>query len=120
MFGRSKKGHISDLVSYAGFYLGADIEAEGDIRTDEDVYIDGQFKGSIATHGAVELGKNSNIAGSITARSVVVEGKGKLDIEAVESIAVAGCADFKGNAKAKQINVETGATIEAQLSTSKN
>ena len=120
MFGRSKKGHISELVSYAGVYLGPDVESNGDIRTDEDVFIDGSFKGSIATPGAVELGNNSNVTGSITARSIAIEGKCKMDIEAAESIIISGCADFSGSANAKQISIETGAAINAKLSTGKN
>ena len=120
MFSRSKKGHISELVSYAGFYLGPDVEAEGDIITEEDVYIDGVFKGSIATPGAVELGKNSNITGSLSARSVTLEGKGKISIKAVESLAISGCAEFNGTAIAKQISIETGAAIDAKLNTGKN
>lgn len=120
MFGRSQKGHISDLVSYAGVFLGPDIEADGDIRTDEDVYIDCKFKGSIATPGAVELGKNSEVTGSVSARSVAIDGKGKIDVEAVESVIIAGCADFTGSASAKQISVETGAVLKAKLTTGKN
>lgn len=119
MFGKSKKGHISDLVSYAGYYFGADIEAEGDIKTDEDVYIDGKFKGTIDTPGAVELGKNSVVNGSVSARSIVIEGSAKLDSRASESIIIAGCAEFRGNARARQINVEAGADIDAKLVTGK-
>lgn len=120
MFKRSKKGHISELVSYAGFYLGPDVEADGDIITEEDVYIDGKFKGSIATPGAVELGKNSTVTGSVSARSVAIEGKGKINIEASESIVIAGCAEFSGSATAKQINIETGAALDAKLTTGRN
>lgn len=120
MFGRSKKGHISDLVSYAGFYLGPNVEGEGDIRTDADVYIDGKFKGTIDTPGAIELGKNSIVTGSIKARSVVIEGKTKATVEAAESIQIAGCAEFSGSAQAKQVNVEPGAGIDAKLTTGLN
>lgn len=120
MFGRTKKGHISDLVSYAGFYLGASVEGEGDIRTDADVYIDGKFKGTIETPGAIELGNNSMVTGSVKARSVVIDGKAKVSAEAIDSIQITGCAEFSGNANAKQINVETGAVINAKLTTNVN
>ena len=60
------------------------------------------------------------VTGSVKARSVVIDGKAKVSAEAIDSIQITGCAEFSGNANAKQINVETGAVINAKLTTNVN
>lgn len=115
MFSKSRKGHISELVSYAGFFIGADIEAEGDITTDEDIFIDGRFKGTITTPSAVELGQNSHINGAINARSINIDGYADIQAKITEKTTVTGCANLRGNIEASQINIETGARINAKL-----
>jgi cytoskeletal protein CcmA (bactofilin family) len=117
MFGINSKGHISELVGYAGFYLGPEVIANGTIKTEEDVYIDGKFKGSIETQGAVELGKNSIISGSVAGRSIIVDGQVKADLKAVENIQVAGCGQLGGTAEARNINIDSGAILSAKIKT---
>ena len=115
MFGRLKKGHSSDLVGYAGFMIGAGIDAVGDIKTDEDVYIDGNFKGSIVTIGVVELDKNSTFTGTISSRATNIEGRAKADILASDNIYISGCGQLSGSAKSKNISVDSGALLDAKL-----
>lgn len=117
MIGANRKGYISELVGYAGFYVGPEVVANGNIKTDEDVFVDGEFKGSIDTQGAVELGKNSVVTGSVKGRSVIVDGKVKADIVADEKIQVAGCGQLNGSAEARNINIDSGALINAKLKT---
>ncbi len=115
MFFRSKKDHLSELVGYAGFFLGPDLQAEGSVEGDDDVFIDCQFKGDINTPGALEIGKNANFEGTIKARSVIVEGNVKATIDAVDEISVASCAEITGQLKALRIGIENGAAVQAKL-----
>lgn len=112
---RSKKDNLSDLVGYAGFFLGPQIHAEGTIKSDDDIFIDGQFKGDVKTPGAVEIGKNAQLHGSIEARSVILEGDINATVDAAEEINVVSCAQVKGQLSALRIAVETGAVVEAKL-----
>ncbi len=115
MFAKSQKGHISELVAYSGFYIGPEIQANGQINTDEDVYIDGRFTGEISTEGVVELGKNASFKGTIKARSVILEGQAKAVISATESIVISGCGQLIGSAQSKNISVDSGALLKADL-----
>jgi cytoskeletal protein CcmA (bactofilin family) len=117
MINLTKKGHISELVSYSGVFIGSEVTAKGSIKTEEDVFIDGKYTGSLETMGAVELGKNSNFSGLIKARSVVVEGISKSDIEAEDSIHIEGCAQISGSVNSKNINIESGAIVKIKAST---
>lgn len=115
LFFRSKKDNLSDLVGYAGFFLGPQIQAEGIIKSDDDIFIDGQFQGDIKTPGAVEIGKNAQLRGTISARSVILEGDINATVEAVEEINIASCAQVKGQLTGSRIAMETGATVEAKM-----
>lgn len=119
-FFRSKKDNLSDLVGYAGFFLGPQIQAEGTIKSDDDIFIDGQFKGEVKTPGAVEIGKNAQLKGSIEARSVILEGDINATVEANDDINVVSCAQVKGQLSALRITVETGAAIEAKLTSGRS
>lgn len=120
MFSRFKKTHLSDLVKLSGVFIGPGIEAEGDIKTEEDVFIDAKFKGNISSNGVIELGKNSSFVGGLQARSLIMEGLAKANANAVDSISFAGCSEFSGNAQSRNIIVEKGAVINAKLITEKN
>jgi len=117
MINLSKKGHISELVGYSGIFLGSEIEALGSIKTEEDVFIDGEFKGSIETVGAVEIGKNSSLTGSITARSIIIEGFAKADLLATDSIHIAGCGKVQGSIDSKNISIDPGAVLKIKAAT---
>ena len=120
MFGKFKKTHLSELVKLSGVYIGPGIEAEGEIKTEEDVFVDAKFKGNISSNGVIELGKNSSFLGGLEARSLIVEGFAKSDAKSMDSILFVGCCEFTGNAQSRNITVEKGAVINAKLVTEKN
>lgn len=120
MFGKFKKTHLSELVKLSGVYIGPGIEAEGDIKTEEDVFVDAKFKGDISSNGVIEMGKNSSFLGRLEARSLIIEGFAKADAKSSDSIIFAGCSEFSGNAQSINITVEKGAVINAKLTTEKN
>lgn len=117
MLSAEKKGHITDLIGYSGIFIGPEVLANGKINTEEDVYIDGDYKGEIVSSGAIELGKNSLFHGKIKARSVVIEGRVKADILADDSIHISGCGHLYGTVEAKNVSVDPGAMINAKVKT---
>lgn len=120
MFGRFKKTQLSELVKLSGVYIGPGIIAEGEIKTEDDVFIDSHFKGQIESDGVVEIGKNSNFSGSIKGRSVLIEGITRSEVNASELISFASCAEFRGSATSREVIVPKGALIDAKITTEKN
>lgn len=120
MIDKTKKGHISDLVGFSGFYIGTEVIATGDIKSEEDIFIDGSYKGTVKTAGAVEIGKNANVIGSIEARSITIEGQVKGAIIALDDITVAGCGELTGSAEGKNINIDLGALVKARITSGRN
>ena len=117
MLNLSKKGHISELVSYSGIYIGSEIVASGDIKSEEDIYIDGKYKGTIETTGAVEIGKNAMFTGTILSRSAIIEGFVKANVVGSDTIHIAGCGQLQGNAKSKNISIDPGAILNLKAIT---
>lgn len=119
MFSKIRKNQLSELVKLSGLFLGPGLEVEGEITTEDDVFVDSKFKGQITSEGAVELGKNCHFAGGLKGRTIIMEGIIKANAEADDSIVVAASAEFDGIAEAKTIVVEKGAAINAKLNSSK-
>ncbi|MEI6741682.1 MAG: polymer-forming cytoskeletal protein [bacterium] len=120
MIEHANKGHISDLVGFSGFYIGAEVSAIGDIKSEEDVFVDGSYKGSIKTTGAVEIGKNAKITGSIEARSAIIEGQLKGSVLALDNVYIAGCGELSGSAEGKSVSIDSGALVKARIDSGKN
>lgn len=114
-----KKPDLSELVKTSGIFIGHEIETEGDIKTEYDVYIDSKFKGQVISEGAVEIGKSSKFTGNVEARTIIVEGICKANLAAHDSLLIAGCSEFNGTASAKSIIIEKGAELNAKLNTEK-
>ena len=117
MLNLNKKGHISELVGYSGTYIGSEVTAKGDIESEEDIFIDGNYQGVIITTGTIEIGKNANLNGSISARSAVLEGIMKADVMADDSLHVSGCCQIQGKIVSKNISIDPGAIINIRAST---
>ena len=105
MLNLNKKGHISELVGYSGTYIGSEVTAKGN------------YQGVIITTGTIEIGKNANLNGSISARSAVLEGIIKADVTADDSLHVSGCCQIQGKIVSKNISIDPGAIINIRAST---
>mgnify|MGYP003351847673 FL=1 len=119
IFDKFRKTHLSELVKLSGVYIGPGIIAEGDIKTEDDVFIDAKFKGSIVSEGVIEIGKNSNFSGNLEARSILIEGIAKANLKATDLISIESCAEFSGSASSHEVSVSKGALVNSKLTTQK-
>jgi cytoskeletal protein CcmA (bactofilin family) len=119
MFLKLKKTQLSDLVKISGVYIGPGITAEGEIKTEDDVFIDAKFKGAVKSEGVIEIGKNSNFSGSLEGRTVLVEGIAKATILASGFVSVSSCAELNGSIDASETSVAKGALVNAKITTQK-
>jgi cytoskeletal protein CcmA (bactofilin family) len=97
--------------------LGPQVQAKGDVQTDDDIFVDCSFEGKLTTPGALEIGKNAAFKGTVAARSVIVEGEVNAQIKADEEISVANCASVKGSLEALRVSADHGAALDAKIKT---
>lgn len=101
--------------SFAEYYIGADVKANGSFNTDQDIYIDGIFGGTIKTTGLIELAKNSTVKADISARTAIIEGHYIGDAKISDELRITSCATVKGNVESQNIIVDKGAILQAKI-----
>lgn len=115
MFSKLNRNQLSELVKMSGVYIGAGVEAQGEITTEDDIFIDSKFKGQISSEGAVDIGKNCRFSGNISARTIIIEGIVQSNAVANDTLLILNSAEFTGTAEARSLTVEKGAAINAKL-----
>ncbi len=83
----------------------------GDVKTKNDIRIDGNIKGKIITSGRLVVGNTAKIEGNIDCVNVDVLGEIVGDIEASGTVLLKTPAKVTGNIVAAVISVEPGAAF---------
>lgn len=80
----------------------------GDIKTKNDIRVDGIIKGKIVTSGRLVVGNTAKIEGNIDCANVDVMGVVLGDIQASGMVALKSPAKMIGNISSAQISIEPG------------
>lgn len=103
-----------DYRHNAGVYLSSLSNSQGTFRIQEDVVLDGEFRGDIITTGFCEISENAQVIGDIEARTITVYGNIEGSCRGKDSIDVKKSAKVKGHLIAPSISIESGAHIDAR------
>jgi len=82
---------------------------KGDIRTHEELLIDGEVEGSVESHSVLTVGANGKVRANIKAREVIVFGKVQGNVEVTEKIAIREQGSLVGDIKTAGISIDDGA-----------
>ncbi len=82
-----------------------------------EIYADNaKITGEVVSEGAVKIGQSSVIIGNITAKSAVIAGAVKGDIDVRGPVILDASAIVMGNIKSKAVQINNGAVIEGMCS----
>ena len=95
--------------------IGASMYIKGDIRTREELLVDGEVEGTLESHSLLTVGQHGKVRADIKAREVVIFGSVKGNIEVVEKIAIRGEGSLVGNIKAAGISIDDGAYFKGSI-----
>jgi len=95
-------------VSGAETIIGAGVKVVGNLNSEGDVHIDGNYTGEIEARGDVLLGINAKVKGNITARNVAVAGSLKGNIVAEGEAALRDSGHINGDITCISLNIEHG------------
>jgi len=112
---KSKYKSIDKFSLVANFFIGHNVEAEGLIKTEDDIYIDGILKGEINTSGLVEIAKNAKVEASIKARTLIIEGQFKGEIRADQETVITKGAVVSAKLSSQAVGIEKGAIFNGQI-----
>jgi cytoskeletal protein CcmA (bactofilin family) len=89
---------------------------KGEITGSESLFIDGKVEGSINLNGnRVTVGRNGQVAASITAREVVVLGKIRGNVTASDRVDIRAEGALTGDVAAARISIEDGAFFKGGI-----
>jgi len=96
--------------------IGKSLFVKGEVSGSESLYIDGKIEGAINLPGnRVTVGRNGQVAASISAREVVVLGKVKGNVQASDRVDIRSEGSLTGDVTAARISIEDGAFFKGGI-----
>ena len=96
--------------------IGPTVTIQGDIRSDEDLLIDGQMEGRLDLgRNRLVVGANGKIRATIVAREVDVQGVVNGNVEAAERIILRKNSQLVGDLKMASVVIEDGAYFKGSI-----
>ena len=96
--------------------IGKGLVLTGEITGSESLFIDGKVEGSInLPRNRVTVGRNGQVAASITAREIVVLGKVRGNMTATDRVDIRAEGSLSGDVAAARISIEDGAFFKGGI-----
>src|SRR5258705_13560684 len=89
--------------SLATATIGPSMNIKGEIRSREELLVDGEVEGLLESQSLLTVGPNGKVRANIKAREVVIFGSVRGDVEVVEKIAIREQGSLIGNIKSAGI-----------------
>ena len=89
---------------------------KGNIKSKNDIRIDGNVEGEVVTKGKVILGKESDVVGKILCANADIEGKFDGELTASGTLSLKSGSNVKGRVKIQKLIVESGSIFNANCS----
>ena len=88
---------------------------KGDIRTREQLLVDGEVEGTLESQSLVTVGPNGKVQANIKAREVVIYGSLRGNVEVSEKIAIREQGSLVGDIKAAGISIVDGTYFKGSI-----
>jgi cytoskeletal protein CcmA (bactofilin family) len=96
--------------------IGKGLFVKGEITGTESLFIDGKVEGSINLPGnRVTVGRNGQVAASVTAREIVILGKVRGNVSATDRVDIRAEGALTGDVAAARISIEDGAFFKGGI-----
>jgi cytoskeletal protein CcmA (bactofilin family) len=88
---------------------------DGEIRTAEDLLVDGEVKGMMESQSLVTVGPQGKVHANIRAREVVIYGQVHGNIEVSDKLAIREQGSLVGDVKSAGISIDDGAYFKGNI-----
>ena len=95
--------------------LSSKVKFEGDIKGDENLNVEGHFKGAIKITGNLFIGRGGNVKADIEADNVVIQGKINGNVLARKQLEIQSTGQLLGDCTAQSIDIKEGAIFDGRL-----
>jgi cytoskeletal protein CcmA (bactofilin family) len=107
----SKKKKVNNSVINQVTIIGKDVQFLGDLKTKDDIRIEGNVTGCVISDSRVIIGPDAHIFGSVEGVSVDVFGVVIGDIKSKSSVNIGANAIVEGDLYTMDITIESGAKV---------
>jgi cytoskeletal protein CcmA (bactofilin family) len=94
--------------------LSKEVKIEGDIQGNEDLQVDGQFKGSVKIAGNIYVGLTGIVEADVEADNIVVQGQITGNVLARKQLQIQSSGKLLGDCMAQTIDIKEGALFEGR------
>ena len=95
--------------------LSEKVKMEGEIQGDEDLNLEGRFKGAIKLSGNIFIGQSAVVEADVEADNVVIQGKINGNVIARKQLEIQSSGQLFGDCTAKSIDIKEGAVFDGRL-----
>ncbi|HJT90190.1 MAG TPA: polymer-forming cytoskeletal protein [Bryobacteraceae bacterium] len=95
--------------------IGASMNIKGEIRTREELFVDGEVEGLLESHSLLTVGPNGKVKANIKAREVIVFGSVRGNVDVTEKIAIRDKGSLIGDIKTAGISIDDGAYFKGSI-----
>ena len=94
--------------------LSKKVNIVGEIQGNEDLHVEGRFKGSIKITGNIFVGKTGVVEADIEADNIVIQGKINGNVLARRQLEIQAFGELIGDCTAQSIDIKEGAIFEGR------
>jgi cytoskeletal protein CcmA (bactofilin family) len=100
-------------------FIGETMVIEADIKSDEDIIVEGKVKGNISVSKTLTIGKSGKVKADIKAAVVRIIGEAKGNIIASEKVELLSLGRYTGSIQSQKLVVEEGAILNGSINQEK-
>ncbi len=105
-----EKGKAADSTSL----LSKNVKIEGEIRGEENLHVEGHFKGVIKLNGDIFVGNSGIVEADVEANNVVIQGQIRGNVLARRQLEIKPTGKLVGDCTAQSIDIKEGALFEGR------
>ena len=95
--------------------IGPMMRIKGEIRTKEELVIEGEVEGLMESESLVTVGPKGKVHANIKARNVVIHGEVRGNVEVAQKIAIRDHGSLIGDVKSAGISIDDGAYFKGSI-----
>lgn len=99
--------------------IGPSMSIKGEIRTREELFVDGEVEGVLESQSLLTVGPNGKVKANIKAREVVVFGSVRGNVDAAEKIAIRDKGQVIGDIRTCGVSIDDGAYFKGSIDISR-
>ena len=109
------RAHTGPLVNGPTAAIGSSMFIKGDIRTQEELVVDGEVEGSLESHSLLTVGPNGKVKANIKAREVIIFGRVQGNVDVTEKLAIREQGSLVGDIRTAGIIIDDGAYFKGSI-----